>query len=162
MYKMMGADGREYGPVPAERIREWITQGRANAQTMISFDGGGWKALSSYPEFADALRTATPPPLAAPTYVTQPTYAAAGSNNFAVAGLVFGILGLLCCGPIGSIVGLILSIIGLSQMNQKPQAYSTAKIIPWLGIVLSVLGLAGFIILYSTGVLHELFKNLNR
>ena len=30
MYKIIGADQREYGPVSADQVREWISQGRAN------------------------------------------------------------------------------------------------------------------------------------
>ncbi len=35
MYKIIGADGKEYGPVTSEQVRQWITEGRANAQTKV-------------------------------------------------------------------------------------------------------------------------------
>ena len=57
MYKIVGGDQREYGPVTSDQIREWIATGRANAQSLASFEGAPWKPLSTYPEFADALRT---------------------------------------------------------------------------------------------------------
>src|SRR6185369_16629332 len=64
VYKIVGADQREYGPITSDQIREWIAQGRANGQTLASFEGSPWKPLSTYPEFADALRTVVPPPVA--------------------------------------------------------------------------------------------------
>lgn len=65
MFKIIGGDGKQYGPVTDGQIREWITSGRANAQTMVQRDGEpDWKPLSQFAEFADALGTGTnqPPP----------------------------------------------------------------------------------------------------
>jgi hypothetical protein len=56
MFKIIGGDGRQYGPVTAEQVREWIAAGRANAQTQIQREGEtDWKPISDVPEFADAL-----------------------------------------------------------------------------------------------------------
>ena len=53
MYRIIGADGNEYGPVTAEQLRQWIVEGRANAQTKIQTEGSTeWKALADFPEFA--------------------------------------------------------------------------------------------------------------
>jgi hypothetical protein len=54
MYKILGVDGREYGPVTAEQLRQWIREGRANAQTKAQAEGTTeWKPISAFPEFAD-------------------------------------------------------------------------------------------------------------
>ena len=166
MYKIVGGDNREYGPVSEEKVREWVAQGRANATTMLSQEGGPWRPLSSFPEFADALRTAAPPPIAG----QQPVYASGAgvvggqqSNSFAVAGLVFSILGAFCCcGPIGCLVGIILSVIGLSQINQNPQAYTTTKTIAWLGIIIGIVGIILNIVMYSLGAYEEIFEEIQR
>ncbi|MDB6059783.1 MAG: hypothetical protein JWO95_3627 [Verrucomicrobiales bacterium] len=73
MYKILGSDNREYGPVSAQQIIEWVNQGRANANTKARAEGTEtWLPLSSIPEFAalfttDAPNTApgvsTPPPM---------------------------------------------------------------------------------------------------
>jgi len=56
MYKIIGADGREYGPVTTEQLRQWIREGRANAQTKVQAEGStDWKALGAIPEFAELL-----------------------------------------------------------------------------------------------------------
>src|SRR6185295_4701396 len=62
---ILGADQKEYGPVTAEQIRQWITEGRANNQTLAQAAGNtDWKPLSSFPEFA-ATFSAPPPPVQA-------------------------------------------------------------------------------------------------
>jgi hypothetical protein len=70
MYKIIGGDGREYGPATAEQVREWIAQGRANARTAArATDGAEWRALGEFAEFADALASRTS--AAAPPRVSQ-------------------------------------------------------------------------------------------
>ena len=44
MYKIIGTDQKEYGPVSSDQIQQWITQGRVNAQTKAQSDSGEWKA----------------------------------------------------------------------------------------------------------------------
>jgi hypothetical protein len=39
MYKIIGADGKEYGPITADQLRAWIVEGRANAQTKVLMEG---------------------------------------------------------------------------------------------------------------------------
>jgi hypothetical protein len=63
MYKIVGADGREYGPVSAAQLRQWIAEGRANSQTKVQTDGSPeWVLLGILAEFADAFASAVPPP----------------------------------------------------------------------------------------------------
>lgn len=72
MYKIIGADQKEYGPVTADQIRQWIAEGRANAQTMVRREGETeWKPLSGYPEFAPSLGAA-PAPAAPPPFAQPP------------------------------------------------------------------------------------------
>lgn len=68
MYKIIGADGKEYGPITAEQLGHWIAEGRANGQTRVQAEGTtDWRLLSELPEFAEALGARTriqadPPP----------------------------------------------------------------------------------------------------
>ena len=55
-YKIIGGDGKQYGPVSEEDLRKWIADGRLNAQSLAQAQGDiEWKPLSAFPEFADAL-----------------------------------------------------------------------------------------------------------
>jgi hypothetical protein len=64
MYKIIGADQKEYGPVTADQMRQWIREGRVGPQTSVLSEGGAtWQPLSSFAEFAGdlAARAAVPP-----------------------------------------------------------------------------------------------------
>lgn len=69
MYKIIGADKKEYGPVSTEQLREWIQQGRVSAQTLAQAEGQtDWRPVIAFPEFAEALAAkapSAPPPFAA-------------------------------------------------------------------------------------------------
>ncbi|MCW5554454.1 MAG: DUF4190 domain-containing protein [Verrucomicrobiae bacterium] len=114
MYKIIGADGREYGPVSAEQLREWLNQGRVNAQTQIQPEGtGNWQALGALPEFAGELTThsAAPPP--APGGPVK-----AKTSGMAIASLVLGILGLVSCGAT-ALIGLVLGIVAMVKIKNS-------------------------------------------
>jgi hypothetical protein len=40
MYNIIGADGKEYGPISIEQIRQWIADGRINAHTRVQAQRG--------------------------------------------------------------------------------------------------------------------------
>jgi GYF domain 2 len=76
MFKILGADGREYGPVAIDQIKKWIAEGRANRETMAKqANDVSWKPLGQFAEFADVLgvaapaETGTPPPAGSPAMV---------------------------------------------------------------------------------------------
>jgi len=153
MYKVVGADGREYGPVTRETLLEWIAQGRANAQTIVRFEDGAWKALATFDEFRPALGLSgsTLPPTSGETPLIQTTYVSPGSeappysgvgsqrntNVSSVLGIVFPIVCSCCC-FIGPILGLVFSAIGLSQIKANPNKYSTSETLPKIGLGISV------------------------
>ncbi|MDB6122595.1 MAG: domain containing protein [Pedosphaera sp.] len=158
MYKVIGIDQKEYGPVSAEELRRWIAEGRANAQTLAQFEGTTeWKPLINFPEFTSALAATFP--FAPPSFaMTTSGYAIQRTNGMAVTGFIFGILSLLCqiccCLPIFPILGLIFSGIGLSQINNDPSQRGRGFAIT--GIVLSLISLLFFIIFMIFGSLGSL------
>lgn len=113
MYSMIGGDGREYGPVSAEQLRQWFAEGRVDRNTQIRGEGQAeWFALSEFAEFADLVavpravapapvmplpETVSPPPCT-PAGGTAPVAAVPINSGLAVASLVMGILSLFCCG----------------------------------------------------------------
>ena len=56
MYKIIGIDGREYGPVSAEQIRHWISAGRADANTKARGEGIALAMLVKLLDWARAER----------------------------------------------------------------------------------------------------------
>lgn len=141
MYKIVGADGRPYGPVSAEDLRRWIAEGRANAHTQTLAAGATeWKPLGTLPEFAGHFGMQVPHAIAPVTgsHVRS-------TNGFALWGMILGIVAIVCClccclnVPFGAL-GLIFSIIGLLQINDRPDIYE-GRSMAIVGIVLSSLAL---------------------
>src|ERR1043165_4348797 len=63
MFTIIGGDGKEYGPAPADQIRAWISSGRANLETKAKALGSEeWRRLGDFAEFAGV---SAPPPVAA-------------------------------------------------------------------------------------------------
>src|SRR5213076_841251 len=90
MYKIIGADQKQYGPVSADEMRQWIAEGRVNAQTLIQAEGQtDWRPLSTFPEFATAPQ---PLPSGAPLTSAPISNAAALVNGPGIALMVIGIL----------------------------------------------------------------------
>jgi TM2 domain-containing membrane protein YozV len=86
MYKMIGADGRQYGPINADQLRRWLAEHRLHAQTLVQAEGApDWKPLAALPEFAADL-AAVPPP------VISPSGAVAARASHKIAAGIFGIL----------------------------------------------------------------------
>lgn len=138
MYKIIGADQKDYGPITAEQMAEWISQGRANQGTMAMVDGGtGWKPLAQFPEFAAALAAKNPPP--ALSYAS--TSPVAGSiPNYLVQSIL---VTLCCCLPFG-----IVAIVYAAQVNSKfasgdvggaQHASAQAKKWCWISVIVGLI-----------------------
>ncbi len=159
MYRIIGADGKQYGPVSGDGLRVWIAEGRAHAQTLIQTEGASeWKPLSAWPEFAGL---AAPPP----TTGSPPRFPAAGAHplrnsSMAVAGFVCSLLGLTCCGPLFSILGLIFSIVGLGEIRRHPTQY-TGGSLAVVGIVLAILGLLLGVVFLIFGLASGFFHGMH-
>jgi hypothetical protein len=117
MYKIIGSDQAEYGPVSAGQIREWIAEGRANDQTLVQQVGTSeWKPLGAWAELA------APAPLfpAGTTSATSPLEPAPMPampmpRQKVDSYLVPAILSTLCCClPCG-----IVAIFYASQVSSK-------------------------------------------
>ncbi len=99
MYKIIGADGREYGPVTADQVKQWIAEGRANAQSRAQAEGStDWKTLAEFPEFQPAFATAggAPPPVTPPVQHPPGPKPAGADKKIAagICGILVGSLGI--------------------------------------------------------------------
>ncbi len=146
MYKIIGADGREYGPVTAEQLREWLATGRANQQTKVQREGDtAWKTVAEFIEFAGAGAAAPAlPPMTGQAVVDQQQMMKnRASNKLAagICGILIGGLGIhkfilgytmegvilllvtvLTCGFAGivtHVIGIIEGIIYLTKSDEE-------------------------------------------
>ncbi|MDB6026039.1 MAG: hypothetical protein JWM68_2262 [Verrucomicrobiales bacterium] len=146
MYKIIGADQKEYGPISFEQLRSWISEGRINGQTLVMADGASqWVQISTVAEFSNMF-PATPagglPPLSAsqgkvPNYLVQSI-----------------LITLCCCLPFG-----IAAIIFAAQVNGKLQSgdyegavksSNNAKKWCWIGLIVGIITQTVVIILQLT------------
>jgi hypothetical protein len=162
MYKIIGADQVEYGPVTAGQLTEWIAQGRANAASLVWAEGAAeWKPLAAIPELAAALGAAATTPRTIGPTITRPPQ----TNSLAVAGLILGIVAVLLgwCffNLIFAVLGLIFSCVALVQIKKNPGRES-GRGLAITGIVLSCLGLImGAAMFLLFGALAAMGNHLN-
>ena len=119
MFKIRGADGKEYGPVNADGLRQWMAQGRVTAQTLIqAADSSEWKPVASFPEFSGAAAAPQPglPPVASGTPAPFTPTAAPKTSGLAIASLACGVLG---CLGITALAGLVTGIMALIKINKS-------------------------------------------
>ncbi len=156
MYKIIGNDQQEYGPVSIELIRQWIKEGRLNRQTLIQLPGTTeWKPLGQQPEFAADLSLDTPPPspVTTPPVVAAPAPGGGGINAVIpyknVPALVAYYLAVFSLIPLVGIVlglaALVLGIVGLRARRRNPAAGGVVH--AWIGIILGGLCGVGWLVL---------------
>jgi hypothetical protein len=134
MYKITGADGKVYGPVTVEQVRTWISESRANAQTKVLLEG-----------------TTAPAPGTISIAHTQPPK----TNSMALSGMIMGILsitcGLCCYGLPFNVLGIIFSLIGLSQIKSDPIPQK-GRGMAIAGLVLSIVSIVLALLLLALGL----------
>ena len=142
MYKVIGADGKEYGPISLEQLSQWIADGRVNLQTRVQpVDGPDWKSASEIPElqaiFAGLGRVA---PAGAPSPISAPA-SARSQQGLAVTSLVLGILSLVCLGPLTGIPAIICGHIARKRARGSAGQFGGAGM-ALAGLVLGYASLA--------------------
>jgi hypothetical protein len=118
MYKIVGADGKEYGPVSLEQVRQWVAQGRINAQTRVQAVGAEeWKTAGEFPEINALFTAVAPPPMAPLPTATGPR------TGLAITSLVLGILSMLCFGVVSAIPAIVCGHLAYSRSRRAPAQY---------------------------------------
>ena len=138
MFRILGHDKKEYGPVSADVLRQWIAERRANAQTMVQAEGSGtFKPLGEYPEFQAALAAAGPS--GTPTWTVTAAPAEPPPSGLAITSLVLGIL--TFCLMIPAIPAVITGHMALSRIRRAPDKHG-GKGLAIAGLVMGYFGLA--------------------
>ena len=150
MYKILGSDGNEYGPVSAEQVKKWIAENRVEKKTPVIPEGASdWVFLESLPEFAaDFGRPASGPPPLPHAATALPRTAPKSDevlskiipykNTRALMAYYLGIFSVIpLLGAPPGIAAFFLGIAGLRFRRQHPEAGGAAH--AWIGIILGSL-----------------------
>jgi TM2 domain-containing membrane protein YozV len=94
MFNIIGADGKQYGPVSGEQLRQWVREGRANGASQVQPVGGmEWKPLATLPEFADLFAAGTSAPPSMPPPPVNVSSRASNKITAGICGILLGGLG---------------------------------------------------------------------
>lgn len=141
MFTILGTDGKEYGPVSAAKVQEWIAAGRANLATKVRRAGDTeWRTLAEFPEFSGAP---IPPPAFAPGSAADTTAVVASME---LAGRWIRLAAVLLDSVIGFFVmmpGII--VLSLAGSFSHPESPNTPLLLAGFGILgLCALALIAF------------------
>jgi TM2 domain-containing membrane protein YozV len=131
MYKFIGADGRQYGPVNIDQMRRWIAENRLRAETLVLAEGSlEWKPLNSFPELAAELKSTPPsftPPAAIPPSISNPR--ASSKIPAGICGIILGAFGVhkFILGYTGA--GLIMLLVSVLS------CFTLAPVMHLIGII---------------------------
>lgn len=109
MYVIIGGDGKEYGPVSGADVRQWVSEDRLNARSLVKAESDAeFRPLSAFPEFAGVFGIAgrasnTPPSLGS---------MGAGSREIALQRIKVPAVALM----VASILNIILALWDLIEM----------------------------------------------
>ena len=151
MYNIIGSDGKQYGPISLEQMRQWIAEGRVNAQTRVQAAGGGeWKPAAEFPELGLASALGRPGAGAAPPAL--PAGQAEGQQKgMAITSFVLGLLSLVCFGLLAGIPAIICGHMARGRARRAPGQYGGAGfalaglIMGYVSLVMTLL-LAGMLL----------------
>jgi hypothetical protein len=121
-YTIIGGDGKQYGPITGEDLRNWISEGRLNAQSLVKAESDAeFRTLATFPEFADIFGAGvqlpgTPPPLS-PAGIGGRETALQRVKAPAVALMAASILNIVLA--LWSLVQMIFSSPDLQQFNSE-------------------------------------------
>jgi competence protein ComGC len=124
MYKVMGTDGKEYGPISLEQFSQWAAEGRVSPQTRVQPVGAtDWTAAAGIPELQAIFARLGRAPTVVLTSPISPPASGEPQKGLAVTSLVLGILSLVCLGPLTGIPAIICGHIARKRSRQSPAEY---------------------------------------
>ena len=145
------------GPFSLEEVKSKLAAGTLSLTDQAWYEGAaGWAPLSTVPGVSAAAAAApgavpsTPaaaapstPAASAPIAPTAPAAAAPISPSgktepLALWSFILSLVGMLCCGPVVSIGGIICGHLALSKFNQQPQLQGRGMAMA--GLIIGYLG----------------------
>jgi hypothetical protein len=154
VYKIIGGDGKEYGPVTLEQLRLWLTQGRLNRQTRVkAATDTEWKSAAEIPELAALFDPAGAQPAGhGPPPLIKPAAAQKRDTGLAVTSLVLGLSSISPCpGVLTGIPAIICGHLARRRARRSPDRYGGAGL-AFFGFALGYVSIALFFVLLAMGL----------
>ena len=146
MFKIIGADGKEYGPISLEQLRQWMSEGRVNLQTKVLPEGSAeWITVSQVSELAGSV---PPPPSPLPGY-GSPVGVDQVAAGEAVKGPAIGLIVTAILGFIAQIAGIVMSLLP-KPAQTFPAGSPEAMIHSFsgsIGVITSIVGIIAAIVI---------------
>ena len=142
MYQIIGSDGRQYGPIELEQLKQWARQGRVDPRTrVLAGTPPAWQLAGELPELQGLFPGV--PPVLTPSAVDIPTARpqGAGNSGLATASFVMGLLGLLCLGIFAGVPAVICGHVARSREKRDPKVYRAGGLAK-AGLVLGYVSIA--------------------
>lgn len=138
MFTIIGADGKEYGPVSIEQVRQWINEGRVNLQTRIRPLGTTeWRTVADFPELLPSDTPGAVPGATPGVFPAAPVTSSA-SAMAAVSGPATGLMVVGGLTILGAVVGA-LRVMGGAAMMQTTGNPQLDRAVALLGGVVGIL-----------------------
>lgn len=154
------------GVFSEQEVREGLSASRFTPSDIGWREGmTAWQPLSQFPEFAAAAAPTVPPVQAGatPTSVRSTTAYAGRTEPLAIWSLVLGIMGLLCCGFIVAVPGVICGHFAISKIRKEPNLGGTGLAIA--GLVIGYVAIVVWVIwlfLFGAGFLQGLAEGMSK
>lgn len=138
MFKILASDGKEYGPVAGDQLRQWIREGRAGGPTQVLREGdANWQALQSLPEFADIFQ-APPAPVTGRIGLVPPVV-----RTFGILNIVVGVI--LSLQLVGSLVSLLAVMHRSPGFNPFNATFLFFQVLGLIGVILRIVSGIGLL-----------------
>ena len=126
MYRIIGADGKEYGPISIDQFRAWVAQGRVNGQTKVQTAASTeWVPAAQVSELASLFAASAPrPPAAGPPPILRAPRTQRPQQGLAVLSFVLGLVSFVfCLNVLTGIPAIIVGHIARSRAARLPARY---------------------------------------
>ncbi len=166
MYKIIGVDGKVYGPVSLEQLKEWIAQGRVNERSLIQPNGSAeWKPARDIVEIQPLLKPGVPastlPSAALPPPIGAVAPSPAPKQGLAIASFVLGIVSfVLCLGVLTGVPAILCGYAAKNRVRLSPREYGGAGlamaglILGFLSVVYTILIVAMLVPVFGNSRKH--------
>jgi hypothetical protein len=154
MYKIIGSDGKEYGPISLEQLQQWRAEGRINARTRVLGTGGTeWKTAADFPELGFAMPPGIPVPGISPPPPALPTEQ---KNGLAITSFVLGLVSLFLCffAPLAGIPAIVCGHIAHARTRRASGQFGGSG----FAIAGFVLGYCGLLVCLASFGLYSAYR----